>query len=88
MFARFSFPWLLIDASRPDFAPRKVMAGVYELERIRNPYGYTDHAWLVMKGTVIGAPETYWQEWQSTKNRSFQIAVSPDRRALDSPSTI
>jgi hypothetical protein len=35
-----------------------VGAGTYELETIRNPFGY-DASWFVLKDTLIGGPQVY-----------------------------
>lgn len=85
MFARFAFPWFLIDASRVDFSPKKVMGGVYELERAPNPYGFTQNPWLMIKGTLIGAPEPYWRQWQSAECGEFRILLEDTRYPLDAP---
>jgi hypothetical protein len=38
-----------------------VAAGRHEVERINNPHGKEGTPWLVLKGTMIGAAETWWK---------------------------
>jgi hypothetical protein len=87
MFARFAFPWFLIDASRVDFSPKRVIRGTYELERTTNPFGYTQNPWLMIKGTMIGAPEMYWRQWQSAQCGEFRIQLSESEPHLDDSET-
>jgi hypothetical protein len=62
MTAELHASWELIDGSTPDKTKVEVKPGVYDLERIPNPYGH-DAAWLVLKGTKIGGAEGWWRDW-------------------------
>lgn len=60
--------WELIDGSREKRQiggqTRRVTypPGIYRLERILNPYGYSG-TWLVIAGTKHGMAEGAWKQW-------------------------
>jgi hypothetical protein len=57
--------WEMRDHSKHrDHAKTNVKPGVYELERIPNPYGLRQD-WLIIKGTTIGMAEVAWRQWQN-----------------------
>jgi len=55
--------WEAINASRGESPRTKIPAGRHEVERIPNPFGHGG-AWLVLKGTLIGASEGSWRQWR------------------------
>jgi hypothetical protein len=80
MFISLSIPWVFIDATPPMPRPHIVAPGEYEIERIPNPLGYTDHPWLVLKGTMIGGTENFWQQWLDPHSGNFRIDVHPNEK--------
>jgi hypothetical protein len=41
-----------------------IPAGTYEVERISDPLNVTGDSWIVLKGTLIGAAEPFWKQYQ------------------------
>jgi hypothetical protein len=54
----------LIDGSTPNRDIVEIAPGVYDLERIPNPYGHK-HDWYALKGTKIGGTIAWWRSWAS-----------------------
>lgn len=54
--------WHVIDATEGEHKDTTIPAGIHEIERIPNPFGYKA-PWLVLKGTKIGASEGSWRQW-------------------------
>ena len=56
-----------------------VPAGTYEVERIDNPCRHKGK-WLVIKGTLVGAPEGYLRDWENG-----MIASNPEHPNYGKP---
>ena len=50
-------------------------AGTYEAERIRCPLGHPCD-WIVLKGTKMGAAETYWLDFSGPHWGLMQVTVN------------
>lgn len=48
--------------------------GTHEVERIPNPLGYPGY-WIVLKGTLIGASEGSWRQWEGNKWGDFEVIL-------------
>lgn len=55
--------WEVLDGSEKGKAV-VISQGCHEIERIPCPNGHPCF-WLVLKGTLIGASEGSWREWES-----------------------
>lgn len=75
MFLTLRIPWRLIDGSSLEPRIHVVDAGRYEVERIPNPFGFTNHPWIVLKGTSIGGPEAFWADWRDDANGDFSVTL-------------
>lgn len=67
--------WEAIDGSKEGADAKTVIpAGTHEVERVPCPLGYPCN-WLVLKGTLIGASEGSWRQWDHTTNDDFKVTV-------------
>src|SRR5215207_1010530 len=72
--------------------PATIPAGEHAVERVRNPFGHAA-PWLVLKGTLIGACEGFWRDWEQDDGEfrvriAYDLPEAPDAtpcRALDPP---
>lgn len=67
-------PWQFIDASTGEPAVRRIEPGEYNVDRVQNPFGFTDHPWIVIRGTTIGGPEKLWRDWTNSKDGEFHLS--------------
>lgn len=51
-----------------------ISIGTHEVERIKNPLGYSGN-WIVLKGTLIGASEESWRQWEGDKWDNFEVIL-------------
>jgi len=51
-----------------------ISIGTHEVERIKNPLGYPGY-WIVLKGTLIGASEGSWRQWEGEKWNDFEVIL-------------
>jgi RimJ/RimL family protein N-acetyltransferase len=51
-----------------------ISIGIHEVERIPNPYGYSGY-WIVLKGTLIGASEGFWRQWEGKEWDDFEVIL-------------
>ncbi len=63
MFITLRMKWIVIDGSTSNMRSVALPPGQYAIERIDNPYGFTNSPWLVLRGTKVGANEEYWRGW-------------------------
>ena len=59
----------ILDATNKKVVRYDLPPGVYVLERIANPFGYTSY-WLVLLGTKIGQAEGAWRRWAEHTDES------------------
>lgn len=65
--------WKALDASKLN--NRLIISiGVHEVERIKNPFGYSGY-WIVLKGTLIGASEKSWRQWEDKEWDEFEVIL-------------
>lgn len=76
MFLVLKRTWEAIDASKETGEERKtpIPPGRHEVERIDNPLGH-NAPWLVLKGTLIGAAEGFWRDWNGPNWDEFEVVV-------------
>lgn len=67
--------WAVNDASKGEERKTTIPSGQHEVERIDNPLGYPDAPWLVLKGTLIGATEGFWRQWDGPKWGEFEVTI-------------
>jgi len=68
--------WLAVDASTPTGETVRISSGTHEVERIKNPIVPDGEPWIVLKGTKIGASETFWRQWTQDEWGDFQVGLS------------
>lgn len=51
-----------------------ISIGRHEIEKVVNPFGYNGY-WLVLKGTLIGATELSWKQWEEDHWGDFQVII-------------
>jgi hypothetical protein len=55
--------WKVLDGANPGNIAI-MPPGRHRFVRVQNPFGH-DAPWLVLKGTLIGAAEGFWRDWQN-----------------------
>ncbi|MEK7641534.1 MAG: hypothetical protein AAB365_00905 [Patescibacteria group bacterium] len=77
-------PWDLIDASRAKMCDSRVirvtlLPGRHKFERITNPYGPRAVSdFLVLRGTLHGFAESYWQLLEWNEEEKFRVVIEDD----------
>jgi hypothetical protein len=56
--------WRACNAS--NLTDSTISIGTHDVERIKNPFSYPGY-WIVLKGTLIGASEKSWRQWEDTE---------------------
>lgn len=82
MFLTLQIPWSCIDATHAIPTEHVVAAGKYAVERIANPFGFTNHPWIVLRGTKIGAPEAFWLAWRHSSFGAFSVQLEEGRFSI------
>lgn len=56
--------WEALNGATTPISPATISVGRHEIERVPNPAGHPAN-WLVLKGTLIGAAEDSWRQWEN-----------------------
>lgn len=64
--------WKVFDGS--NLTESIISIGTHEVERIKNPLGYSGY-WIVLKGTLIGASEKSWRQWEDVEWADFEVIL-------------